>query len=284
MAAYYNEFDKSAAQWLRNLIAEGLIAPGDVDDRSILDVSPDDLRGYTQHHWFAGLGGWSLALRRAGWSDDRPIWTASCPCQPFSAAGATAGFDDERHLWPSLQWLAEQCEPSDIIGEQVAGESVGPWIDLVHADLEALDYAFGAVAFPSAGVGATHIRDRLYWGAKRNPSGLADPGSLRLQRGLSRGADTKWKAEHRPAGRVRPARDRGPANGFWRYAEWVGCRDGKFRAIESGVEPLAHGVPARVVRVRAYGNAINVEAAAQFIRAYQEAKARPTDLTLDDLI
>lgn len=41
MAAYYNEFDKYAAQWLRNLIARGLIAPGDVDERSILDVRPD---------------------------------------------------------------------------------------------------------------------------------------------------------------------------------------------------------------------------------------------------
>ena len=30
MAAYYNEFDPYAAQWLRNLIAAGLIAPGDV--------------------------------------------------------------------------------------------------------------------------------------------------------------------------------------------------------------------------------------------------------------
>src|SRR5690606_24329046 len=38
-----------------------------------------------------------------------------------------------------------------------------PWIDLVQTDLEALGFAFGAVAFPSAGVGAPHIRDRTYW-------------------------------------------------------------------------------------------------------------------------
>jgi len=85
--AYYNEFDKYAAQWLRNLIAAGHIAPGDVDERSIEDVRPDDLRGYRQCHFFAGIGVWSYALRRSGWPDDRSIWTGSCPCQSFSAAG-----------------------------------------------------------------------------------------------------------------------------------------------------------------------------------------------------
>jgi DNA (cytosine-5)-methyltransferase 1 len=64
--AYYNEIDEFAAQWLRNLIGEGLIAPGEVDTRSIEDVHPDDLRGFTQCHFFAGIGVWSYALRRAG--------------------------------------------------------------------------------------------------------------------------------------------------------------------------------------------------------------------------
>lgn len=36
MTAYYNEFDPFAAQWLRNLIDAGLIAPGVVDERSIV--------------------------------------------------------------------------------------------------------------------------------------------------------------------------------------------------------------------------------------------------------
>ncbi|MEY6762944.1 DNA cytosine methyltransferase, partial [Kluyvera ascorbata] len=56
MSAYYNEIDPFAAQWLRNLIASGHIAPGEVDERSIEDVTPDDLRGFTQCHFFAGIG------------------------------------------------------------------------------------------------------------------------------------------------------------------------------------------------------------------------------------
>lgn len=168
--AYYNEIDPYAAQWLRNLIAAGHIAPGDVDERSIEDVHPDDLKHYTQCHFFAGIGVWSLALRRAGWPDDRPVWTGSCPCQPFSSAGEGAGFDDPRHLWPHFAWLIRQRRPGEVLGEQVASKDAEPWLDLVQADLEAMEYAFGAIAFPSACIGAPHIRDRTYWVANSNGS------------------------------------------------------------------------------------------------------------------
>ncbi len=119
--AYYNEIDPNAAQWLRNLIAAGHIAPGEVDERSIEDVAPDDLRGFTQCHFFAGIGVWSYALRLAGWPDNKPVWTGSCPCQPFSSAGKGAGFDDERHLWPALFHLISERRPELVFGEQVAG-------------------------------------------------------------------------------------------------------------------------------------------------------------------
>lgn len=88
MTAYYNEIDPFAANWLRNLSDAGLIAKGVVDERSIVDVTPADLVGFTQCHFFAGIGGWSYALRLAGWPDEREVWTGSCPCQPFSTAGA----------------------------------------------------------------------------------------------------------------------------------------------------------------------------------------------------
>ncbi|WP_258307677.1 DNA cytosine methyltransferase, partial [Klebsiella pneumoniae] len=163
MVAYYNEIDPHAAQHLRNLIDAGHIAPGVVDTRSIEDVPPNDLIGFNQCHFFAGIGGWSLALRRAGWPDSRPAWTASCPCQPFSAAGKGKGFADERHLWPSAHWLVGQRRPVVVFGEQSGSADANDWIDLVQADVEALGYAFGAVAFPSASVGAPHQRDRAYW-------------------------------------------------------------------------------------------------------------------------
>lgn len=160
---YYNEIDPFAAQWLRELIKENLIPYGDVDERSIEDVTPNELKSYTQCHFFAGIGGWSLALRYAGWPEDRPVWTGSAPCQPFSTAGQGAGFNDERHLWPAFFWLIRQCQPPTIFGEQVSGKLGFEWWDLVAYDLESQGYAATAFDLPAAAVGTPHKRQRLYW-------------------------------------------------------------------------------------------------------------------------
>lgn len=266
-----------------------------------------------------------------------PLWTGSCPCQPFSTAGTQTGFEDERHLWPHFHWLIQECCPAVVLGEQVASKVAEPWIDLVSADMEGLGYAFGAVAFPSASIGAPHIRDRTYWVAHADDEGLegrqreqqraaerlAGPGGvvIRLadtadQRRIGRGTgetrsgpeaiqqSQRFRDAHgladtdsgrRPDGLhalrnrkegARPAADRysdggtdgvaprlvitppaGPVNGFWRDADWLYCRDGKWRPVGPGTFPLAHGVPGRVGRLRAYGNAINVYQAAEFIRS-----------------
>ena len=124
---YYNEFDPKAAAWLRQLIAAGLIPPGEVDTRSITDVSPNDLRPFMQCHFFAGIGGWPLALQLAGWPATRPVWTGSCPCQPFSSAGKQLGTADERHLWPVFANLIRECRPSVVFGEQVASAAGRAW-------------------------------------------------------------------------------------------------------------------------------------------------------------
>ncbi|MFG0247416.1 MAG: DNA cytosine methyltransferase, partial [Phycisphaeraceae bacterium JB051] len=163
MKVYYNEIDQQAAAWLRELIKEGHLPAGDVDERSIEDVKPTDVMGYDQCHFFAGIGGWPLALRLAEWPDDCPVWTGSCPCQSFSSAGKGDGFNDKRHLWPHFYWLIQQCMPATILGEQVASKAAESWVDLVQADLEALDYPFGCVPFPAASVGAPEMRDRNYW-------------------------------------------------------------------------------------------------------------------------
>jgi len=173
MTAYYNENDPKAAAWLRELIADGLIAQGDVDERSIVDVKGSDLDGYRQVHLFSGIGGWSYALRFAGVADDFPIWTGSCPCQPFSGAGKRLGEKDPRHLWPEMFRLIRECRPDRVIGEQVEAAIRLGWLDGIFGDLEGEGYACGAIILGAHSVGAPHIRQRLYWMAESENGGLS---------------------------------------------------------------------------------------------------------------
>lgn len=163
MTAYYNEIEPKAAAALRALIEDGLIAPGDIDTRPIQEVQPDDLKGYTQCHFFAGIGLWSVALRWAGWCDDRPVWTGSCPCQPFSVAGKRTGKKDDRHLWPEWHRLIREHRPPILFGEQVSSAIAHGWLDELADDLEGQGYAIGSAEIPACSAGAFHKRERLWF-------------------------------------------------------------------------------------------------------------------------
>jgi DNA (cytosine-5)-methyltransferase 1 len=289
VTAYYNEIDPFAAEWLRNLIAAGHIAPGYVDERPIQEVKAEDLEGYVQCHFFAGIGGWSYALRLAGWADDRPVWTGSCPCQPFSAAGKRKGAADDRHLWPVFFSLIRQCRPDVVFGEQVSSKDGLSWFDAVSVDLEGAGYAIGALDTCAAGVGAPHIRQRLYfvadfecWAAERRRYDLGKAESrsqeearererLRIDIGSSGKSDRLEHADKpRLEGRSMPAGQRGNQRSPWAASDAVWCRDGESRPIEPGLEPLVDGVPARVGRLRGYGNAIVPQVAQALIESYME--------------
>lgn len=338
---FYNENDAYPAAWLRNLIAAGHISPGVVDERSIADLQPEDLHGYERAHLFAGIAGWDYALKLAGWPAGREVWTGSCPCQPFSAAGKGLGEADPRHLWPEFRRLISECRPPVIFGEQVASPVGRRWLSGVRADLEALEYAVGAADLCAASVASPHIRQRLYWvasasrsggpaaperlghadgggSASRGPAaalvghrsaaladggagGLAEPGREpsrgRLLGPVEGTGACEGRAPDQPLGSSRArgmghaerpegarlGRDGGalvPADEEpdgrhdsdpWSRYDLLPCADGKTRRIESGTFPLAHGVPARVGRLRAYGNAIVPQVAAEFVKAFMEA-------------
>lgn len=338
---YLNEIDHWCAEWLRNLIDDGNLPDGVTDERSIEDIIPSELDGYQQCHFFAGIGIWSLALRLAGWPDHRPVWTGSCPCQPFSTAGKGDGFDDERHMWPHWYHLITECRPPCVMGEQVASPAGLAWIDLVQADMEAAGYTFWVIDHCAAGYGAPHIRQRLYWvaytddprsqgytgdgidGHQSRWIGAQPDGSIATgmpaygvadSTGIGRnekypilgGINARNIAERHTTGlgasdglsggmvhpigggcvegrQGQPAQRRGsntgtggtpaftppalPTNGLWRDADWLYGTDGYFRPVEPGTFPLVDGHPNRVGAIHAYGNALNVAQATEFIKA-----------------
>jgi len=332
--AYYNEHDPYCAQWLRKLISAGHIPDGDVDERSITEVNPDEIKEYDQWHFFAGLGGWGYAARLAGIGEISGVLTGSPPCQPFSSAGKRQGYADERHLAPVWLELVAALRPAWVFGEQVAAAiKKDDWLDDLLNALETEGYATGASVLPACGVGAPHIRQRLWVVARLGDSeqpgleghrwdgdrgkGWPQPSGSVAETGESGGmADAKngngragqyddeaerQQGDSQPSGydrdsgladstitgretfssdRIRNARAAsatsavaydsshgwgGEAKTGWDDPDWLYCRDGKWRPVESGTFPLADGIPARVGRLRAYGNAIVPQVAAKVI-------------------
>jgi DNA (cytosine-5)-methyltransferase 1 len=256
MSAYYNENDPFAVAWLRELIKAGLIADGEVDERSIEYVTADDVRGFTQCHFFAGIGGWSYALRLAGWPDERAVWTGSCPCQPFSSAGAQAGGHDPRDLWPTWYQLIRECRPSVVFGEQVKAAIAHGWLDRLCDDLEGQDYAVGAANLPACSVGTPHLRYRIWF--------VADADARRLSRAAT------WDSSSNDEPNLAPSQS------IWRSVSRT-TRAGMQSPWPAGpgaieqIPRMADGVSDRVAERNAYGNAIVPQVAQVFIEAYLEA-------------
>ena len=274
--AYYNDNDPRLCQWVKNLIKARILPDGEVDERPIQEVQPEDIRGFIQHHFFCGIGVWAYALRQAGWPDDRSVLTCSCPCQPFSSAGKKDGTADARHLWPEMFRIIREHRPPVVMGEQVASKHALAWLDLVLSDLEGAGYSAGAVDMCAAGVGAPHIRQRLWFvaenegatwmrtkrwdyagidtGRGRETGVVADSecGAAERQRLKLAGAEIGDQGEARKWQRLRDdlgdggdpgllEHAAGPVNGFWADAEWLPCRDGKARPVEPKFIKMASG-------------------------------------------
>ena len=292
---YYNEIEPYCVQWLRNLIDAELLPAGDVDERSIEDVTEGDLSGYRQAHFFCGIGGWPLALGWAGWPPEREVWTGSCPCQPISVAGVQAAERDARHLWPAFYRLIEKRKPSVIFGEQVAGSVGLEWLAALRLDVETLGYACAGADISAAGAGAPHIRQRLYWVAEDermadgNGFGWSDAAKDKRAKEpggsgnhCNRLGDSDWaRLEGLPQHENRGSQFRGcqkkqngsiATAGIWNDPAWVYCKDRKIRPTKPGVLPVAARLPGFVDSIRSFGNAIVPKLATDFIGAYMDCR------------
>ncbi|MDE2098438.1 MAG: DNA cytosine methyltransferase [Patescibacteria group bacterium] len=260
----YNEIEPKAAQTIRNLISAGEIPPGEVSEKSIKDITAADIAGFQNFHTFAGIGGWPLALKLAGWPTEHQIWTGSCPCQPYSTAGKGEGDKDPRNLWPDFYRLIRECRPATVIGEQVSAAIGHGWLDGVFDDLEREGYACGAVVFPACSVGAPHIRQRIYWMAYRDreqdcqeqqrpeEGGRERDAVMRSGCGTSDGMgdgngsgypERIWQ-QGDDGSKIEAFRGKAPIQTSpWSDYYIIPCSDGKSRRSGSGIFPLAHGLP-----------------------------------------
>jgi len=252
---FYNEFNPDSAAMISQFMTDGLIAPGIVDTRSITEIDPDELKRYTQCHFFAGIAGWTFALQIAGWPTDRPVWTGSCPCQPFSSAGQQGGKEDDRHLWPVWERLITECQPATVYGEQVSSAIAHGWLDDVYQGLEPKGYAIGAAVLPACSVGSPHKRDRLWFVGKR----FDGDSEMRRTQAVSQIFEGE-KSEHMGIGSV----------SFWDEYDIIDYEDGHKRRIprvKSGISLMVDGFQHRRPILHALGNAIVPQVAAQFIKA-----------------
>jgi len=287
---YFNDNDPFTLEWCRNAFPEA-----EFDARSILDIERPTVA--VRQHYFAGLGGWEWALRLAEWPDDWEVWTGSCPCQPFSVAGKRQAHEDERDLWPAFFRLIALRRPAAIVGEQVGHAIAYGWLDRICDDLEGIGYAVGAAVLPACGVGAPHIRQRLYWvalaqgvrsdppAARSRPSSACDLPSSPIAGGLE-DADrsglegyVRDGGDSSQSGRI-VANQAGSA---WAASTLIYCRDGRWRRIplERGLQPLVDGgrfgnprvdphLSSRIGALKAAGNMICIPLATEFIRAVME--------------
>lgn len=205
------------------------------------------------------------------------------PCQPFSVAGNRKGKEDDRHLWPAMFGLIQKHRPRWVIGENVAGH-ISMGLDDVLAQLEGEEYTARTFIIPACAVGAQHRRDRVWIVANANSSGIfeserrgdgktcEDAGKIGQEvsatgqpigtsfDGISRkGHEAMAYTKSEQSSPRDNGREQGSAcqpqqsqlgrgnSGTLPRCEW---------AIEPAVGRVVNGVPRRMDRLRALGNAV----------------------------
>ena len=174
------------------------------------------------------------------------IITGGYPCQPFSVAGKRKGTEDDHHLWPEMFRVIKQARPALVVAENVAGH-ITMGIDKVLSDLESEGYTARPVIIPACAVNAPHRRERVWI--------LAYAEGERRNNGNDR--KNKW-----PINRKKYA----PSNESWAFS-WL--ETGRW-ACEPAVPRVVNGIPNRVDRTKALGNAIVPQVAYEILKTIYE--------------
>ena len=169
------------------------------------------------------------------------------PCQPVSLAGKRNGHEDPRWLWPEFARILGELRPQYAVLENVPGLRTKGF-GQVLGDLARHGYDAEWASIPAAAVGAPHLRYRIFIVAFAQGFGRQRRDSI----SSTAFSDGRFCPEgnHRQTGNVADA-DLKPL--VWTTEPWRECHTWP---VEPNVGRMAYGVPRRVDRLRALGNAV----------------------------
>ena len=224
------------------------------------------------------------------------LCTGGYPCQPFSSAGLRRGEKDDRHLWPEMLRVIQECRPTWVLAENVAGH-ITMGLDQVLSDLEGEDYTCQPFVIPACAKDASHRRDRVWivgWNSKSNSINqirkiqerqnsytgrISDVGNAKSKHGnecreyseqserpISKSGKSGSKNSLALSISRRCEERESKTKSHPRFSS-KGQRTEQFWLTEPDVGRVAHGISARVDRLRGLGNAIVPQVASEIIRA-----------------
>jgi len=172
------------------------------------------------------------------------IITGGFPCQPFSVAGKQEGKDDGRYIWPEMLRVIWTARPSWVVGENVNG-IIDMALDEVCASLESEGYEVQPFIIPACAVNAPHRRDRVWIVANS------------MRQGLQR-----FQQPH--ASTIQGNGPKGQSVSSFNYDYEMGIPN-----IPESIR-MDDGLPYRMDRARALGNAIVPQVAYEILEAILE--------------
>lgn len=200
------------------------------------------------------------------------------PCQPFSVAGKQKGKGDDRYLWPEMLRVIRELRPRCVIGENVPG-IIRIAAGQVVKGLERAGYHVVVFNFEAAAVGAWHRRSRVFF------VGIADVADAARER-IQRHAEICAAEQEKRSGQMQSDAESGNeavydtmcsgCAGDARWEQLQELADGRCWAIEPDVGRVAHGIPARVDRLKCLGNAVVPQQAYPIFKALMEELNRWT--------